>query len=535
MRFETGSMKCRFKLVLGILLFVLTMAAFSGINRLDVFAEIVTSEDSPEADAYSVEEAVETAKAFIAERVEEFTIFLYIPEEPDTAFDVLYDEIPEKVLQHSGVSTEGDYLKIVLQGWGFIMSGGKKVGDNYRYQLVFKTGYLTTVEEEADMREILDGIYAEMDLDGKSEYEKVRSIYDYVTSNVANEVEHYGDASYTKQFSPYVALTEKKGVCEAYASLLYRMLLEQGLDARIVTGAARNGVGHAWNIVRVDSRYYFLDSSWDTDGMHRYFLYGSGNDSSHRLSSEFTNDKFKEQYPISEISYNEWLKATFTGWKEEDGAWHYYVEGQKQTGWLTLDENRYYLDEQGARATGVRVIDGKYYYFSKDGVMHTGWLKKSGNRYYFDENGIRVTGLQSIGGKVYYFNGKGVMQTGWLTKSGKTYYFGEDGVRVTGKQVIDGNTYYFSKKGVMTVGWLTISGKTFYFREDGTMAAGWTKIDKVWYAFSKKGIMQTGWITKNGNRYYLGEDGAMVTGTTIEIDGVSYTFDNKGVCVTAEE
>ena len=530
MRSETGSMKCRFKWVLGILLFVLTMGVYSGINRLTVFAEIVTSEDSPKADAYSVDEAVEKAKAFLKDREEEFSIYLYVPVDPDTAFDVLYDEIPEKILEHTGVPTEGDYWKVILRSRGMIMSGGQKVGDNYRYQLVFKTGYLTTQEEEAEMREILDGIYAEMDLDGKSEYEKALIIYDYVTSIVAVDEEHYGDATYTKQFSPYFALTEKKGVCEAYASLLYRMLLEQGLDARIVEGGTKTGVAHAWNIVRIDSRYYSLDASLDNGGMHRYFLYGTGKDNSHYLRSEYTKEEFTEKYPISEISYSEWLEATFTGWKEVDGAWYYYIEGQKQTGWLTLDNVRYYLDDQGARVTGGRLIDGKWYYFSKDGVMHTGWLKKSGNRYYFDENGIRVTGLQQIGGKVYYFNGKGVMCTGWLTKGGKTYYFGEDGVRRTGRQVIDGKTYYFSTKGVMTVGWLTIKGKTFYFNEDGTMQFGWKEIDGKTYGFNKKGIMITGWLNYKNRWYYLQEDGSMMVGGTLEIGGEAFIFNSKGIC-----
>ena len=43
--------------------------------------------------------------------------------------------------------------------------------------------------------------------------------------------------------------------------------------------------------------------------------------------------------------------------------------------------------------------------------------------------------------------------------------------------------------------------------------------------------MMTGWTTYGGNYYYLGSDGAIVTGQTIEIDGVSYTFDSNGKCI----
>ena len=423
MRSERGRMTAGKRRILGFLLFTLIFAGYSWVSNLDTFAdaEVLTSEEAPEADAFSIEEAAEIARGYLAEHYEEFTIFLYIPEDPDTAFDVIYDEVPDMVLAHTGVSTEGDYLKHVLQGYGFIMSGGKQVAENYRYKLVFKTGYLMTKEEDEDMTELLDQIYSDLELEGKSEYEKVRIIYDYITSNVANDEEHYGDATYTKQFSPYVALTEKKGVCEAYATLLYRMLMDQGIDSRIIDGWARNGVGHAWNIARVDGNYYYLDSTWDTAGMHRYFLYGSGNDTSHRPDREFTSEDFTSQYPISEITYDQWLKSTYNGWIEEDGSWRYYVDGEMQTGWLTLEDGRYYLDGQGKRLSGIQTIDGEVYYFAKDGVLRTGWVQKNGNQYYFDEaTGARVAGAKKIDGNWYYFSTKGVMQTGWLTKSGKT-------------------------------------------------------------------------------------------------------------------
>ena len=41
----------------------------------------------------------------------------------------------------------------------------------------------------------------------------------------------------------------------------------------------------------------------------------------------------------------------------------------------------------------------------------------------------------------------------------------------------------------------------------------------------------SGWVNPDGYWYYLdpSELGAMVTGTTMTIDGVSYTFDANGI------
>ena len=62
----------------------------------------------------------------------------------------------------------------------------------------------------------------------------------------------------------------------------------------------------------------------------------------------------------------------------------------------------------------------------------------------------------------------------------------------------------------------------------GKMTHGWKRIDDSWMFFDENGHMMTGWIHVNNTYYYLGSDGKMVSGTTITIDGNSYTFDANG-------
>lgn len=56
----------------------------------------------------------------------------------------------------------------------------------------------------------------------------------------------------------------------------------------------------------------------------------------------------------------------------------------------------------------------------------TGWRTINGKKYYFDKNGNKVTGLKKIGEDKYYFNKNGVMQTGLKKIKNKKYYFDED-------------------------------------------------------------------------------------------------------------
>lgn len=58
-------------------------------------------------------------------------------------------------------------------------------------------------------------------------------------------------------------------------------------------------------------------------------------------------------------------------------------------------------------------------------------------------------------------------------------------------------------------------------------ADGWRKIDGNWY-YMKNYLKQTGWVLVNEKWYYLDSNGAMIHDTTMEIDGVSYTFGSDG-------
>lgn len=80
--------------------------------------------------------------------------------------------------------------------------------------------------------------------------------------------------------------------------------------------------------------------------------------------------------------------SSFAGeWhKTEEDQWQYIQEdGTKVTGWLEIDEHRYYLDSKGNRKSDYWLKDGgEWYYLNENGEMAANtWV----DNYYVDETG----------------------------------------------------------------------------------------------------------------------------------------------------
>ncbi|MDO4327573.1 MAG: hypothetical protein Q4E24_16380 [bacterium] len=87
-----------------------------------------------------------------------------------------------------------------------------------------------------------------------------------------------------------------------------------------------------------------------------------------------------------------------------------------------------------------------------------------------------------------------------------------------------------------TATWRFINNNWFYFQHSGYASTGWIFESGRWYFADSDCYMLTGWVNVDGKNYYLnpisdGTKGAMLTGN-VEIDGVTYTFDESGACTT---
>lgn len=106
-------------------------------------------------------------------------------------------------------------------------------------------------EIEAAFQEYSSGMSS-----GMSEYEKVKYAYEYVIKNTVYQEDREDDQNI------YSVFGKKGSVCAGYSKAIQYLLKRTGIECSYVAGEAIGQGAHAWNIVRVDGEYYYLDATW---------------------------------------------------------------------------------------------------------------------------------------------------------------------------------------------------------------------------------------------------------------------------------
>ena len=250
--------------------------------------------------------AVEEVRRQMLTRAETIPLSLKLPSGSDIQGTLA--RIWDSALEHTRSNgTGGDYLR--WQGGRYFYYPGFSYRDNGSYitfTMYFQTNWFTTAQQEATLSSYIKGtLLPQLALDGKSTYQKVQAIYDWITRNVRYDYANLGNDSYLLQYTAYAAVINRTAVCNGYASLFYRLANDAGIDCRFITGTA--GGYHAWNIVRMDNgKYYCLDATWDEGQTnYRYFLKGTtefGQD--HTVITDENNTYFWNQYPVSATDFD---------------------------------------------------------------------------------------------------------------------------------------------------------------------------------------------------------------------------------------
>lgn len=82
----------------------------------------------------------------------------------------------------------------------------------------------------------------------------------YVYKALQNSVEYDENAAMNQ--SAYSALVNKKSVCAGYSRAFQYIMMQLNIPCYFCSGNANGGL-HAWNIVKIDGKYYNVDISWD--------------------------------------------------------------------------------------------------------------------------------------------------------------------------------------------------------------------------------------------------------------------------------
>ncbi|MDF2935581.1 MAG: copper amine oxidase family proteinLeucine Rich Repeat (LRR)-containing [Paenibacillaceae bacterium] len=123
------------------------------------------------------------------------------------------------------------------------------------YQGFDKLEHITALGQKA--KEIISAIIRP----GMSNLEKEEAVHDYILQNVQYDYDYTG----TSNGSAYGALIEGLALCGGYADAMLTLGRMAGLDIIIIDGHSGEDL-HAWNLIRLDGKYYHVDATWDDGG-----------------------------------------------------------------------------------------------------------------------------------------------------------------------------------------------------------------------------------------------------------------------------
>ena len=323
-------------------------------------------------------------------------------------------------------------------------------------------------------------------------------------------------------------------------------------------------------LARINGETYYGDSNgkmltgWYTIGGKRYYF------TDDRFKGYTEDEEGKRQIGFIYVGDDRYylMNRNMTGYSESDFA-------AMATGWQTIGGYVYYMDPMtGVIATGFTEIDGKLYYLNKTGsrpLFRNEWRTINEKRYYFNDDYTVQRGISTISGSRYYLDPvTGEAAGGFKTVNGRVYYFADEkyssynrsiiGLRLTGFNQIGGKTYFFTTSSLsgyrkedyasMATGWQTINGKRYHFEANGVMDTGWHTIDgykyhftcgvmdNAWKVIASKtyhftdGKMDTGWKTICDRLYYFHSDGHKQETGREFIDGKICAFDRNGICTS---
>lgn len=256
---------------------------------------------------------------------EEFTIRYRL----EGDFAPMAETIFEAGVKHVGAPQLGDYLRFSVKRYSastsYYFSGG------YCYMTIdYNVTYRVDDQKKTAINSYEAVVFDALELEYLDGYDSLAAIYQWITNNVAYDDVHVNDPEYDDMFTPYGALVDGKAVCQGYAMLMYRMLMEEGIDCRIITGTG-NGGPHAWVIAQIGDHYYNLDPTWDATlvqaGLdYEYFLCSESNFPDHTRDPEFTTDEFTAAYPMGTENYTPAAKPT-SGACGDDLTWNLSANG----------------------------------------------------------------------------------------------------------------------------------------------------------------------------------------------------------------
>ncbi|MGN0153453.1 MAG: transglutaminase domain-containing protein [Lachnospiraceae bacterium] len=170
------------------------------------------------------------------------------------AFNYFYYHHNANDLLNSG-SYFGRYIKD-----GEVISQHGDFSGDHNFRIEVHLQYVYDKQEMDDYFQNMKELAAQ--LRGESDYESVKAVHDYLIRNY-----DYDDTC--ENYLDYEGYLNGTMVCQGYCMAAFLLLAEMDIPVRIVTGASQDyqaDANHAWNVVKVDGKWYNMDVTWDDKG-----------------------------------------------------------------------------------------------------------------------------------------------------------------------------------------------------------------------------------------------------------------------------
>ncbi len=170
-----------------------------------------------------------------------------------SATDAEFEPLVEKIFQ----CVLDDHPELFyVDGYAYV----KTVGADGQLKGVEFSGRYSLSPEEAQGRrqEIEDAV--ELLMNGispeASDYEKVKYVYETII------LETDYDLRAPDHQNIYSVFVNHVSVCQGYAKSVQYLLNRMGVECALVQGTVDSGEKHAWNLVKADGSYYYVDATW---------------------------------------------------------------------------------------------------------------------------------------------------------------------------------------------------------------------------------------------------------------------------------
>lgn len=377
---------------------------------------------------------------------------------------------------------------------------------------------------------------------GMNDFEKALYVHDYIILNceydldLLNLIKAEGTLDgevYSERYTEYSVLVNGTGICGSYA-LAYRAVMNAcGVECLYLSSKA---MFHAWNMIKLDGKWYHVDCCWDDPTPDRY-------GEAWRIYFLRTDDEIMElnhyswtpnEYKATSSKYSAMPRYADTVQKYENGSW-YFLESGSLYKTDSCGKNKSLVSP--VTATTFDVEDGEIYYSYGRGIYDLNEKSGASTLSYYLPDNVSGTSKEYTYLRNLYVDGDSVTTYRGIYKENEYEY-----IKNTQKNILGTAGELKLNYPTLTLGYLEVKQLECTLTQGDdtcTVTPNWIIDSKTVAAFEKSGKI-TGKVNGTMNiTAYIGDKSTTCNvtvsydiDTTDKIQYLDYEIKNGEVTIT---